>query len=313
MISERKVNMFINKKITAMVAAVAMAVTSFATMIVASAEDLPVINVDYLTADDASNGGDCAVKISMGENADGLKSFMFNIDIPGAYVGLKDGKDFYDLTNDVATFKDLCYAKRNTTFKSALTGASAYKIATVGELTTYQLQISAPAGSKYAVGDWLEIDFNFATGKTLADLPVGSFKLTNVKGGKDLSISALDLTSAVVNNAEVKGGAAETTPVITPAEGQTDYEAAAAFEGYAAAEKVGNYTGDVADDKATAFKATVSGTSTTGEVIWKVTDGVDTKYHKMSTGATFTGGGNAVIGLAVEGLADGTASVAFLK
>jgi len=112
---------------------------------------------------------------------------------------------------------------------------------------------------------------------------------------------------------EIGGGAAETTPVITPDAGKSDYEAAAAFEGYAAAEKVGNYTGDVADDKATAFKATVSGTSTTGEVIWKVTDGITTKYHKMSTGATFTGGGNAVIGLAVEGLADGTASVAFLK
>lgn len=112
---------------------------------------------------------------------------------------------------------------------------------------------------------------------------------------------------------EIGGGAAETTPVITPTGDQSNYEAAAAFKGYAAAEKVGNYTGDVADDKATAFKATVSGTSTTGEVIWKVTDGITTKYHKMSTGATFTGGGNAVIGLAVEGLADGTASVAFLK
>ena len=116
-----------------------------------------------------------------------------------------------------------------------------------------------------------------------------------------------------IEKAEIGGGAAETTPVITPGAGQSDYDAAAAFEGYAAAEKVGNYTGDVADDKATAFKATVSGTSSTGDVIWKVTDGVDTKYHKMSVGNIFAGGGNAVIGLAVEGLADGTASVAFLK
>lgn len=105
-----------------------------------------------------------------------------------------------------------------------------------------------------------------------------------------------------------------TTPVITPGADQTDYEAAAAFTGYADATKVGSYTGDDnADDKATAFKATVSGTSSTGDVIWKVTDGSTTKYHKMSVGDGFTGGGSAVIGLAVEGLADGSASVAFLK
>lgn len=114
---------------------------------------------------------------------------------------------------------------------------------------------------------------------------------------------------------EVKGGgAAETTPVITPEEGQELVDAVKNFANYAAATKVGSYTGDDnADDKATAFKATVSGTSSTGDVIWKVTDGVDTKYHKMSVGNIFAGGGNAVIGLAVEGLADGSASVAFLK
>ena len=113
---------------------------------------------------------------------------------------------------------------------------------------------------------------------------------------------------------EVKGGDAEITPVITPGAEQTDYEAAAAFTGYAAATKVGSFTGDDnADDKATAFKATVSGTSSTGDVVWKVTDGTDTKYHKMSTGATFAGEGSAIVGLAVEGLADGSASVAFLK
>lgn len=109
------------------------------------------------------------------------------------------------------------------------------------------------------------------------------------------------------------GAAAETTPVITPTGDQSEYDAATAFTGYAAATTVGSYTGDNAEDKATAFKATVSGTSSTGDVIWKVTDGVDTKYHKMSVGNIFAGGGNAVIGLAVEGLADGSASVAFLK
>lgn len=128
----------------------------------------------------------------------------------------------------------------------------------------------------------------------------------------------LSATDTTITQAEI-GGTAETTPVITPAEGQTVEEAVKSFANYVDATKFSGYVNENdAEDIATGFKVELPVASKTDNLIWKVTDGTDTKYRKVDiTGADVTGSGNVMFGLAVKGL-DGTpeavkAGAAFLK
>ena len=312
--------MFINKKIAAMFTVVAMMASSVMAMSVAHADEVPTVTIDSVAKSDLNVNSymDAGIKFTFsGFNGD-VNFFSMKFELPGNLLmgEMAQGRDFVKVPFTSTDNVDTALGGPSGSFFKTVKANQKALSSSDSETGLYKFYYSwiTPAGTTTYMknGDVLELDYYFADGKTAADLPVGTFRVTEAEVAYADQISTVPVK--VVNNVEVKGGgAAETTPVITPAEGQSDYDAAVAYTGYAAAEKVGNYTGDNADDKATAFKATVSGTSSTGDVIWKVTAGETAKYHKMSVGNIFAGGGNAVIGLAVEGLADGSASVAFLK
>lgn len=313
--------MFINKKIAAVFTVVAMMASSVMAMSVAHAAEVPTVTIDSVAQSELNVNSymDAGIKFTLSGLEKNVDTFAMKIEIPGdILMGEKvEGRNFVKVPLTTTDNVDTVLGGPSGSFFNTVKPnqkALSSSDTTTGLYKFYYFWVTPSGTSTYMKnGDILEMDYYFADGKTVADLPVGTFRVTDLKliyNGESDPIETVN----VVNNVEVKGGDAEITPVITPAEGQSEYEAAAAFTGYADATKVGSYTGDDnADDKATAFKATVSGTSSTGDVVWKVTDGTTTKYHKMSTGAAFAGKGSAIVGLAVEGLADGTASVAFLK
>lgn len=83
------------------------------------------------------------------------------------------------------------------------------------------------------------------------------------------------------------------------------------YDGFKATTNIGGYTGETEADKATAFTAAISGTSASGNLVWKVTSDGTTKYRKQSIGGNFSGEAN--VGLVVSGMQDtaATAEVAF--
>lgn len=83
------------------------------------------------------------------------------------------------------------------------------------------------------------------------------------------------------------------------------------YDGFKATTNVGNYTGETADDKTTAFTAAISGESTSGTLVWKVTSGGTAKYHKQSIGGNFSGDANVGLVVGEIGDAAATAEVAF--
>ena len=103
---------------------------------------------------------------------------------------------------------------------------------------------------------------------------------------------------------------AEITPVIKPGD---DKET---FKGYVTATVFDNVNGteEYAEEVATGFRVELPIDKVTDNIVWKVSDGTTTKYHKMdiSTIGTLTGQGNAMFGLAVKNLSTGTASAAYL-
>ena len=301
-----------NKKIISAVAAVAMVLTSFSAFTVASAaETLPTVTVNFIDSGMLRTGTDAGVKFTVSNLEKKCDTMSLEIQIPQDYIKLYDG-GVYEITGGSDITDCMFEAARNTSFKKLKMKSATFQ-KQVGDLYQYKLDMSADTSYYISNNDSFEIDF-VLDGKTWADAPVGSFAIQNVKfryvGDLDTFEGSDKIT--VINNAEVKAPASTGTPSI----GGTDKNAVESFAGYADAANLGVFTNpDLATDKAVAFKTTVTGTTATGVVVWKVTSNGVSKYHKMSIGNKLTGGGDAAIGLAVEGLDDSaaTAGVAFLQ
>lgn len=305
--------MHFSKKIISAVAAVAMVLTSFSAFTVASAAEgeVPTVTMNFKNSNTSIPGTDAGVEFVLNTPA-GISQFSFSIEIPQKYIQLYDVSegDVFDITGGDDIIDCMFKAPRGSSFAKSTKFATLQGDAS-GDLVRYKIDLTANASMPFSDGSSFEIDFVLGD-KKWSEAPVGSFMvheplLLYWVGGND-PIEGTKL----VNNAEVKAPAATGTPSI----GGTDKNAVENFAGYADAANLGVYTNpDLATDKAVAFKTTVTGTTATGDVVWKVTSNGVSKYHKMSIGSKLTGGGEAVIGLAVEGLDDSaaTAGVAFLQ
>lgn len=302
--------MFLKKKIISAVAAVAMMLTSFGAVTVSAATDPKLVvtienDKSNLWDQNATMGVIFTLECDPSVTYDSLQ---VNVNLPTNLMQYY-AKGGYKTASEVSTMEaslfkyDASMPLGKTSRQFMDTGLD------VGEnLVNVMLTFSVTTGGKMGNGDYFEFDFKPAM--DWSEAPVGSFKITKSMIGEDKQYDAVEL--AVDNQAEVKAPAETGTPSI----GGTDKDAVENFAGYVAADNLGVFTNpDLATDKAVAFKTAVTGTTATGDVVWKVTSGGISKYHKMSIGSKLTGGGEAVIGLAVEGLDDSaaTAGVAFLQ
>lgn len=302
--------MFFNKKIISAVAAVAMMLTSFGAVTVSAATD-PKLVVDVETRQDWLLSETATMGVVFTLNCDAAATFdtlQFDVVLPtNTMTYLKKGSATVAATAATIKANILKLDTDNAIGQATMQFTDTQK--DVGEnLIRVQMIFTALPDVPFTNGDYFEFDFTPAT--TWEAAPVGSFKVSDVNIRKKGELNMVPL--AFENNAEVKAPASTGTPSI----GGTDKNAVESFAGYADAANLGVFTNpDLATDKAVAFKTTVTGTTATGVVVWKVTSGGVSKYHKMSIGNKLTGGGDAAIGLAVEGLDDSaaTAGVAFLQ